>query len=193
MVIKRLAETFAVTDGKLEHAKNMNELFDSDQQYAETFHEGRLTEELGRVVLCYKCRTYCHNTLARELASGKTAFVDRAKPLLWALVCQGLLNQKDTPDLVDEFGGDLCMPGEFRERLYKIAVKQVKPTLLWLVQQREFAEAYKEERYDFLRGDKAFKHSMSHALQAYGWRQTRLGRPRPTASKPSRKVVTTAI
>ena len=117
MVIKRLGETFAVTDGRLERAKNMNELFDSDQQYAETFHEGRLSEELGRVVLCYKCRTYCHNTLAKELGSGKTAFVDRAKLLLWALVCQGLLNQKDALDLADAFGGDLRMLGEFRERL----------------------------------------------------------------------------
>lgn len=188
MNIKRLGETFAVTDGRIERAKNMNELFDSDQLYAETFHEGRLTEEFGRVVLCYKCRTYCHNTLARELAIGKTAFVDRAKLLLWALVCQGLLNQKDIPDLVDEFGGDLTMPSEFRERLYKIAVSKVKPTLLGLVQQKEFSEAYKEERYEFLRGDKAFNRCMSHALQVYGWRQTRLGRPRPTASKLSRKV-----
>jgi len=189
IVIKRLGETFAVTDGRLERAKNMNELFDNDQQYAETFHEGRLVEELGRIVLCYKCRTYCHNTLARELASGRAAFVDRAKLLLWALVCQGLLNQKDAPELVDEFGSDLRMPSEFRERLYKIAVRQVKPTLLWLVQQKEFSEAYKEERYEFLRGDKAFNRSMSHALQAYGWRQTRLGRPIPTAPRPSRKTV----
>jgi hypothetical protein len=192
MVIKRLGETFAVTDGRIERAKNMNELFDSDQLYAETFHEGRLTEEFGKVVLCYKCRTYCHNTLARELAIGKTAFVDRAKLLLWALVCQGLLNQKDIPDLVDEFGGDLRMPSEFRERLLRIALKQVKPTLFWLVQQKEFSEAYKEERYDFLRGDKAFNRCMSHALEVYDLRQTRLGRPLPTASKPSRKVVTAA-
>jgi hypothetical protein len=177
MTIKRLAETFAVVDGRLDRAKNPNELFDSDQQYAETFHDGRLSEEFGRVVLCYKCRTYCHNTLARELATGKAAFVDRAKMLLWALVCQGLLNQKDTPDLVDEFGADLRMPAEFRERLYKIAVRQVKPILLWLVQQKDFSEAYKEERYDVFRGDKAFKQSMSRALQIHGWRQTRLGRP----------------
>jgi hypothetical protein len=184
-----VGETFAVTDGRLERAKNMNELFDSDQQYAETFHDGRLTEELGRVVLCYKCRTYCHNTVARELASGRATFVDRAKLLLWALVCQGLLNQKDSPDLMDEFGGDLRMPSDFRERLYKIAVRQVKPTLLWLVQQKEFSDAYKEERYEFLRGDKAFNRSMSHALQAYGWRQTRLGRPLPTVPRFSRKAV----
>jgi hypothetical protein len=81
------------------------------------------------------------------------------------------------------------MPNEFRERLFKIALRQVKPTLYWLVQQKEFSEAYKDERYDFLRGDKAFNHSMSHALQAYGWRLTRLGRPRPTASKASRKAI----
>lgn len=191
MTIKRLGETFAVTDGRLERAKNMNELFDSDQQYAETFHDGRLSEELGRVVLCYKCRTYCHNTLAHELATGRTAFVDRAKLLLWALVCQGLLNQDDAPDLVDQFGADLCMPSEFRDRLLKIARRNVKPTLLWLVQQKEFSEAYKQERYDFLRGDKAFNRSMSHVLQAYGWRQTRLGRPLPSGTKQARKAALT--
>jgi hypothetical protein len=191
MVIKRLGETFAVTDGRIERAKNMNELFDSDQLYAETFHEGRLTEEFGKVVLCYKCRTYCHNTLARELAIGRAAFVDRAKLLLWALVCQGLLNQKDIPDLVDEFGGDLRMRKELFDRLLKIGVRQVKPTLLWLVQQKEFSEAYKEERYEFLRGDKAFNRSMSHALEVYGWRQSRLGRPLPTGSRSSRKATAT--
>jgi hypothetical protein len=167
----------------------MNQLFDSDQQYVETFHEGRTSEELGRVVLCYKCRTYCHNTLARELAVGRTTFVDRAKLLLWALVCQGLLNQKDLPDLVDEFDGDLRMPEGFRERLLKIAVRQVKPTLLWLVQQPEFSASYKEERYDFLRGDKAFNRSMGHALREYSWRQTRLGRPFASIGRPSRRTI----
>jgi hypothetical protein len=175
--IKRLGETFAVTDGKLERARNMNELFDSDLQYAETFHEGRLVEDLGKTVLCYKCRTYCHNTLAKELTTGKTAFVDRAKLMLWALVCQGLLNQSDLGDLVATFGTDLRMPSDFRERLLKIAMRQVKPTFAWLVQQKDFAEHFKQERYDFLRGEKAFKKCMSHALEAYGWRQTRLGRP----------------
>jgi hypothetical protein len=188
ILMKRLGETFAVTDGKLERARNMNQLFDSDQQYAETFHEGRTTEELGKVVLCYKCRTYCHNTLARELAVGRAAFVDRAKLLLWALVCQGLLNQTDLPNLVDQFGGDLRMPEGFRERLLKIARRQVKPTLLWLVQQHEFSESYKQERYDFLRGDKAFNHSIGHALHEYGWRQTRLGRPFKSAGKASRRA-----
>jgi hypothetical protein len=193
VTIKRLGETFAVTDGKLERARNMNELFDSDQQYAETFHDGRLTEELGKIVLCYKCRTYCHNTVARELANGKTAFVDRAKLLLWALVCQGLLNQKDLPDLIEEFGGDLRMPNEFRERLYKIALRQVKPTLLWLVQQKEFAESYKEERYEFLRGDKAFNRTLSHVLDAYGWEQRRVGRPMRTVPKAPRRLVATGL
>ena len=70
------------------------------------------------------------------------------------------------------------MPEGFRERLLKIALRQVKPTLLWLVQQKEFSAAYKEERYEFLRGDKAFNRSMSHVLQEYGWRQTRLAQVR---------------
>ena len=100
------------------------------------------------------------------------------------------MNQKDAPDLVDEFGTDLVMLKDFRDRLYKIALRNVKPTLLWLVQQKEFNEAYKEERYEFLRGDKAFTRSMSHTLQAYGWRQTRLGRPLPSAKQP-RKVAPT--
>jgi hypothetical protein len=186
ILMKRLGETFAVTDGKLERARNMNQLFDSDQQYAETFHEGRTTEEVGKVVLCYKCRTYCHNTLARQLAVGRAAFVDRAKLLLWALVCQGLLNQKDQADLVEKFGADLRMPEQFRERLYKLAMRQVKPTLLWLVQQPEFSDSYKQERYDFLRGDKAFNRSMGHVLREYGWRQTRLGRPFTNVSKSRR-------
>jgi hypothetical protein len=188
ILMKRLGETFAITDGKLERARNMNQLFDSDQQYAETFHEGRTAQDLSKVVLCYKCRTYCHNTLARELAVGRAAFVDRAKLLLWALVCQGLLNQKDLSELEEEFGHDLRMPEAFRSRLLKIAQRQVKPTLLWLVQQREFSDAYKEERYDFLRGDKAFNRSMSHVLQEYGWRQSRLGRPYVSAVKSARKA-----
>jgi AIPR protein len=193
VLMKRLGETFAVTDGKVERARNMNQLFDSDQQYAETFHEGRTAEELGKVVLCYKCRTYCHNTLARELAVGRATFVDRAKLLLWALVCQGLLNQKDLAELVDEFGGDLRMPEGFRERLLKIALRQVKPTLLWLVQQKEFSAAYKEERYEFLRGDKAFNRSMSHVLQEYGWRQTRLGRPFISSAKGGRRAAAARV
>jgi hypothetical protein len=140
------------------------------------------------VVLCYKCRTYCHNTLARELAVGRATFVDRAKLLLWALVCQGLLNQKDLADLVDEFGGDLRMPEGFRGRLLKIALRQVKPTLLWLIQQRDFSDAYKEERYEFLRGDKAFNRCIGHVLQEYGWRQTRLGRPLTSGGKAARRA-----
>ena len=78
------------------------------------------------------------------------------------------------------------MPEEFKDRLLKIARRQVKPTLLWLVQQGEFSGPYKEERYDFLRGDKAFNHSMGHALREFGWRQTRLGRPFKKMPQPFR-------
>lgn len=187
VVIKRLGEVFAVTDGKIERARNMNHLFDSDQQYAETFHEGRLTAGLGKVILCYKSRTYCHNTLAKELAVGKASFVDRAKLLLWALVCQGLLNHPKKEDLAEEFGNDLRGPDAFKECLLKIAMKHVKPTLLWLVQQAEFAEAYKGESYDFLRGDKAFQQCMRHLLEVYGWKQTRLGQPYKNLAKQNRK------
>ena len=103
-------------------------------------------------------------------------------------MCQGLLNQPDLAQLADDFGGDLRMLGDFRERLYKIALSKIKPTLLWLVQQKEFAEAYKEERYDFLRGDKAFNRSMGRVLQEYGWRQTRLGRPMASSKSAGKKA-----
>ena len=165
----------------------MNELFDNDGKYNATFHEGRLTEDVGKVVLCYKARTYCHNGLAQELAVGRTPFVDKAKTLLWALICQGLLNQKDIHNLATTYGCNVSVPGLFKERLLKIAMGQIKPTLLWLVQQPEFVQAYKEERYEFLRGDKAFDACMRHCSQQYGWGQSRLGRP-PVATQPLRKA-----
>src|ERR1039457_894953 len=98
ILMKRLGETFAVTDGKLERARNMNQLFDSDQQYAETFHDGRTAEEIGKVVLCYKCRTYCHGVLSanyfiyRYVALSRPSLLHRRRLFIvprFDMICSG--------------------------------------------------------------------------------------------------------
>lgn len=175
--MRRLAQTFLVAEGRLSRAKNLREVFQQDEQYAEVFNEQRLRADAHIIVLCYKTQFRLRrigNALA-EMAR-KYDFAPRARPLIWALLCQAMLNSNDLEHLKEEYGEDLVVPDEFVNYLESTARKFVKPLIARALADGKVAQAQEEEA-DFLHhlnSDRTFRNCMKAAEESWGWKTRKL-------------------
>ena len=108
----RLAQTFLVTDGSIDKLSRMNEVFENDKSYEQVFAPSRLTADFRAICLCYKLQ-FKLRLLVRSIVEkglNKYAYMPRARPLLWALMCQAMLNHPDFDHYAEEYGSDLRHP-----------------------------------------------------------------------------------
>ena len=92
--LKRLAQTFLVSDGAIDKFLRFREVFEDDRIYGQVFNASRLKADARRIVLCYKVQLRLKRFLRDIIARGanKYEYMNRARSLLWALLCQGMLN-----------------------------------------------------------------------------------------------------
>ena len=100
--------------------------------------------------------------------------MSRARHLLWALLCQGLLNHDELEKLSEDHGRSLSVPADYSELLGWLATARVRPLLADLMKDRDYAEKVQEENLSFLRTDKAFDKCMENAHKKWRWVQKRL-------------------
>ncbi|MBK7110831.1 MAG: hypothetical protein IPH60_00045 [Flavobacteriales bacterium] len=77
--------------------RSRRKAFEEDKQYDAIFNMKRLDVDPRYVVLCYKVQ-FRLPLLTRsipERGENKYSFVGRGRHLLWALMCQAILNDKD--------------------------------------------------------------------------------------------------
>jgi hypothetical protein len=105
----------------------------SDNPMVEVFGSAALAQTIEapgsrHVLLCYKVQ-FRLRKIANEIeqkGQNKYAFVHRARYLLWALICQGLLNHPDREDLSENFGRSMTLPADYTELLSQIATTRVR-------------------------------------------------------------------
>ena len=93
----KLTQTFLLTDGSISKLSEMRRVFEDDKTYDHVFRKSRLRADSRHILLCYKVQ-FRLRKLAREIeqkGQNKYWFISRARYLLWALLCQGLLNDDD--------------------------------------------------------------------------------------------------
>src|ERR1035441_2480200 len=92
-----LAQTFLVADGNIDKLSRMTEVFENDKSYEQVFSPSRLTADFRAVCLCYKLQFKLRLLVQSILERGQNlyAFMPRARPLLWALMCQAMLHDSD--------------------------------------------------------------------------------------------------
>jgi hypothetical protein len=95
--------------------------------------------------------------------------VSRARYLLWALLCQGLLNDDGLERLADMHGTTLALPADYTEKLTWLATARVRPLLSDLMHDKDYAEKVEEQNLSFLRTDKAFDKCMENAYKKWKW------------------------
>jgi hypothetical protein len=167
----KLTQTFLLTDGLLSRLSEMRRVFEDDKVYEQVFRSARLKADSRHMVMCYKIQ-FKLRRLANEIeqkGQSKYWFVARARYLLWALLCQGLLNHDKLEKLADDHGTSLSLPADYREHLTWLATARVRPLLADLMHDKDYAAKVQEDNLSFLRSDKAFEKCMENAHKKWRW------------------------
>lgn len=167
----RLAQTFAVVDGEIDKLGRMREVFEDERPYSQLFNESRLKADARKIILCYKAGLYVGRLMreVRQAAQNKYDFVTRGRNLLWALVCQGMLNDPEINEWSEEYGQSLKMDIQYRKWLLDLATRKCRLILADLIADKAYKEKVAEDNYTFLKTTAAFKKSMDIAYKRYKW------------------------
>ena len=119
----RLTKTFLATDGYVDRLSNMREAFENENVYEQVFNEKRLQADSPKILLCYKIQFKLNRLVhaIMEKGAAKYAFMNRARNLLWALLCQAVLNDNELEWYCDGYGGGLVVEANYAEWLSGLA------------------------------------------------------------------------
>ncbi len=149
----------------------MRRVFENDQVYDQIFRYGRLKADSRHIVLCYKVQ-FRLRKLANEIeqmGQNKYWFISRSRYLLWALLCQGLLNHDDLEKLAQRHGDSMSIPADYTDTLSWLATARVRLLLAELLQDKDYVEKVKDGNLSFLRTDRAFEKTMETAYKKWRW------------------------
>jgi hypothetical protein len=167
----KLAQTFLVVDGNIDKLSRMREVFEDDKLYAQVFSPQRLSSDLYRVLLCYKIHFRLRKLLSAIVEKGpsKYEYMIRARNLLWALLCQAVLNDKEVGKYVERFGTSMSMEADYTEVLSKLATTRCRFLIADLVKDPANATKAAEGNFGFLRTNTAWKRCMDFAHAKWRW------------------------
>jgi hypothetical protein len=142
----RLAQTFLVADGSIDKLSRMTEVFENDKSYDQVFSPSRLTADFRAICLCYKLQFKLRLLVQSIVEKGqnKYSFMPRARPLLWALMCQAMLNDPDFDQYADKYGGDLRHPQGLMDWWYSLAANSCRLIIGDLIKLPENAERVRD-------------------------------------------------
>ena len=174
--LRRLASTFLISDGEVDKASRLPEVFDDDKAYSSVFGKFRLNADSRRILLCYKVQ-FKLRRLTDEIESRgyqKYWFARLARNLTWALICQGMLNDPEAEEYADKYGSYMSVEAGFMEWMREIAANKVRLLLSDLIAIDQYRQRMEEERYDFLRTRAAYDVCMDRAYKRWKWVGQRL-------------------
>ncbi|NLP04491.1 hypothetical protein GX411_00875 [Candidatus Fermentibacteria bacterium] len=173
----KLAQTFLLTDGSISRVAQLKQFFEEDRLYENGFRQGRLKPDSRHIIMCYKVQRKLKMIVEAIEQSGQNKywFVSRARYLVWALVCQAILNHEKLEELAEAHGTTMTLSNEFSGLLSWIATARVKPMLKNLLEAPEYSEKVRDGNLGFLRSDRAFDKCMQFARDTWGWSHRHLG------------------
>jgi hypothetical protein len=172
----RLAQTFLVTDGAIDKFYRMREVFEDDKLYSQVFNPSRLKADSRQIVLCYKVHFRLRKLLNEIVDKGpsKYGFVNRARGMVWALLCQGMLNTPDLEYYAEAYGQNMTVPADYTALLSQLATTRVRMILAELIKESAYAAKVAEGSFGFLRTNTAYKRCMEIAYKRWKWVEKRL-------------------
>ena len=167
----KLAQTFLVSDGQLEQLGSIRGVFEEDENYGNVFNQSRLKTDFREIVLCYKIQ-FRLNKLTKEIVDkgpAKYWYLKKARNLLWALLCQAVLNDDKLEDLAANYGTDMVMSTGFIDYLADMSSRRCRPLIAALEEKnREKIEA---AEVTFLNKNSAFNFCKNEAAEKWGWKK----------------------
>jgi AIPR protein len=174
--LKKLAETFSVADGEIDKLNRMREVFSDDKAYGGIFHQGRLTADSRQILLCYKIQFRLRRLLNDVVEKGRSkyGYLSKARNLLWALLCQAVLNDPDLKRYAESFGSRLVIEPSYTDYLAKLATTRCRFLMSDLLNEPNYAAKAALGNFAFLKTNTAWKRCMEFAHNRYGWVEKRL-------------------
>ena len=172
----KLTQTFLLTDGMVSRLSEMRRIFEDDRIYDQVFRQARLRADSREILLCYKIQ-FNLRKFSQEIeqkGQNKYSFIHRSRNLLWALLCQGLLNHENLEELAEQHGTTMSVAFEYKEVLSRLATTRVRILLSDLMADRDYADKVAEGNLSFLRTDKAFEKCMVNAWKKWKWLHKKL-------------------
>lgn len=172
----RLAQTYLVSDGEIDKLSRMRDVFENDKLYGNVFSPNRLKADPKMILLCYKAQFRLRKLMSVILEKGqnKYAYIGKARPLLWALLCQALLNDDEAEALAARFGKSLSIEADYAELLVRLATNRCRFLIADVVDDKTYAAKVEEGNFSFLRTNAVFKKCMENAAKRWKWSEKRL-------------------
>ncbi len=172
----KLAQTYLIADGNIQRLSNMRQVFEDDNIYNQVFNERRLKADTRAIVLCYKTQFRLKRLINDILDKGynKYAYAPKARFLLWALLCQGVLNDGNLQSYSDEYGKNMSIAVDFTDYLSGLATKYCRFLLAELVKNDKYSDKFSQGNFSFLRTNHAYEYCMEIAYKKWKWVQKKL-------------------
>jgi len=176
--LARLARTYLASDGEIDKFSRFREVFEDDRIYNQVFNQNRLKADSRKIILCYKIQFRLRRLVNDIVDKGanKYAYVQRARNLLWALLCQSILNDPKLEDHAERFGKGLSLEAQYTDWLSNFATTRCRFILSDLVADKLYAAKAAEGDFNFMRTNVAYKRSMEIAYKRWRWVEKRLTR-----------------
>lgn len=176
--LTRLARTFLVSDGDIDKLTRFREVFEDDRIYSQVFDQSRLKADSRKIILCYKVQFRLRRLVYDIVDKGanKYAYVQRARNLLWALLCQAILNDSKLEERAEDFGRGLSLEAQYTDWLSGFATTRCRFILSDLVADKTYAPKAAEGNFSFMRTNAAYKRSMEIAYRRWRWVEKRLNK-----------------
>jgi len=172
----RLAKTFLVSDGEIVKLSRMRQVFEEEKQYAQIFSLGRLTADSRKILLCYKIQFRLRRLLQGivDIGPNKYNYIHRARNLLWALLCQAVLNAENVEDQAEDYGRRLTVEANYTEWLARLATTRCRFLISSLLEDSDNAAKAAEGNFGFFRTNTSYKKCMILAHRKWKWVEIRL-------------------
>lgn len=174
--LTRLARTFLASDGEIDKFARFREVFEDDRIYNQVFSQSRLRADSRKIVLCYKAQFRLRRLVNDIVDRGanKYAYVERARNLLWALLCQAILNDPNLDEYAEDFGKGLSLEAQYTDWLSGFATTRCRFVFSDLVADKIYASKASEGNFSFMRTNAAYKRCMEMAYKRWRWVEKRL-------------------
>lgn len=169
--IRKLAQTFLAAQGEVDRMSRLTDVFDDDLQYKQAFRQSHLTADVRKILVAYKIQ-FRLNAIAKyviEQAGDKYLYIKKAKNLLWALLIQGLFNEKRLETLLESNGRTMSVDADFSEHLKDVAYKKVRLLISDAIQDERSQSMLITNPTSLLRSKAVYARCLDAAESRYGW------------------------
>jgi hypothetical protein len=100
--------------------------------------------------------------------------MSRARNLLWALLCQAVLNDDRIDAYSGRFGRGLAIEADYTDWIPKLASTRARILIGDLLESDPYAGLVRQDRLSFLRSQAVYEKCMEIAYKKWGWTKKRL-------------------